>query len=162
MKCRVQKKAILLLILAFGLMSCSPGTTSIDKLPGVSPVPEPSSTPTSSGSPGPLRLGQWGGAHISLNVLDSGATLQLDCAEATMDQPMRADPDGYFRLTGKYTPGGGADPAGGRPSLPASFYGAADGSSMQLTVTYQDAEGQSHSTLYTLVYGESGALNRCL
>src|SRR4051812_11658831 len=94
-----------LLAVAF-LAASSPNQLSAPKEPGAI-APQPSSTTTSPGDPGPVRTGAWGGEHISMNVTDSGATLQLDCAHATIDQPMRADPDGYFRLVGAYTAEGG-------------------------------------------------------
>jgi hypothetical protein len=94
-------------------------------------------------------------------VSDAGATLQFDCAHAVTDGALRASPDGFIRQTGKYTPEGGPTPASGFPGFEASYYGTVDGSAMQMTVSYTDAAGAVHSTLYQLTEGSSGGLTRC-
>jgi len=60
-------------------------------------------TPTpSAGSPSRVAEGRWGGLGIAIEVTASGATIELDCAHGTIDEPLLLDADGRFELPGKF------------------------------------------------------------
>ena len=43
-----------------------------------------------------LPVGLWGGEHISLEVTEQGATIEYDCAHATIEQRIALDRRGRF------------------------------------------------------------------
>ena len=44
--------------------------------------------------------GTWGGEHAVFTVTAQGATLELDCGNAVIDQPISVDRSGNFRVEG--------------------------------------------------------------
>src|SRR5215203_3525634 len=46
--------------------------------------------------------GSWGGPHIGLTAEKGTVTLDLDCAHASMDGPIRLDSNGAFDVTGVF------------------------------------------------------------
>ena len=48
--------------------------------------------------------GIWGGKHIRLEITDSGANLEFDCAHAVVIRPIIPDKNGYFSIFADYTP----------------------------------------------------------
>src|SRR5258707_9706377 len=51
-----------------------------------------------------LAQGTWGAAHISVNVGESSATIDFDCAHGQIDGPLATDRRGRFALKGTYAP----------------------------------------------------------
>ncbi len=60
---------------------------------------EPTRTP--GGSPR-VPQGLWGGKHLSLEVTESGANLQFDCARGRISSPLKLDDKGHFELEGVF------------------------------------------------------------
>jgi hypothetical protein len=73
------------------------------------------SHPAQSTPAGPAKAvpnGVWGGEHIRVEVSDSGADIEFDCARGTISQPLTLDAQGRFKLQGTYkaeTPAPAAD-----------------------------------------------------
>jgi len=110
---------------------------------------------------GPPRLpaGVWGGGHAELDVRDSDAGFDGDCAHGTISGPIAVDADGTFGVTGTYTAehGGpiGIDETG---SVPAVYTGRVAGDSLTLTVS---AAGAGEVGTFTVTRGQAGKIFKC-
>ena len=47
-----------------------------------------------------VAVGDWGGRNIRLSVTENGATIEYDCANGTIEQPLLLDRDGRFDVRG--------------------------------------------------------------
>jgi hypothetical protein len=116
----------------------------------------------SAGSSTAVAPGLWGGEHIRLDVVKTGAKIEFDCAFGTIDEPLRAGDDGSFEARGTYVfESGGATRKGDpRPrGRPAVYRGRIDGDEMRLTVTLSDS-GHEIGT-FTLHLGRAPHLDKC-
>ena len=84
-----------------------------------------------------LAQGTWGGAHITMNVGESSATIEFDCAHGQIDGPLVTDRRGRFDLKGTYAPehGGPVRDNEQSTSQRVRYTGWTDGKKMTLTVT---------------------------
>ena len=135
--------AVLNLVLGFAflflLASCSSGDLSLG----------------SSVSPGSRSIeGTWGGDGVLLTVDASGAVILFGCGGGSISVPLALGPSGQFAESGTFWVGGGADPVGGRPQLPARYEGLVKGTTMELTGTLLDT-GESLGT-YQLEFANAG------
>lgn len=135
--------------LAFSLLtaeaSCAQGGAS-------SPTPPPQSTS--------VRTGTWGGNHIGLEVTDSGARVEYDCAHGSIDQRLEVDREGRFDARGGYVrERGGPQPVEEESPQPARYAGRVDGDAMTLTVSLT----QSNQTIgtFTLTFGNQPLVRKC-
>ena len=118
------------------------------------------SSPTSPAKAVPN--GVWGGDHIRMDVSDSGADIEFDCARGSISQPLELDAQGRFKLQGTYkaeTPapaaaGGGSTGSG----VTATYTGVLNGSSLRLEVSI---EGQETPRTFDLLQGDQGHLAKC-
>jgi hypothetical protein len=116
-----------------------------------------------SGTPTSRRKisGLWGGQGISMEVTDSGASLDFDCASGTITEPIVPDSAGKFSAKGRFArhrPGPtreGEDTEG----QPAIYNGALDGENMTLTITL--AQNKEKAGNFTLAHGKMGRIRRC-
>ncbi len=63
------------------------------------------SRPAQSGPVAPANAvpnGVWGGEHIRMDVTDSGADIEFDCARGSISQRLVLDAQGRFKLQGTY------------------------------------------------------------
>jgi len=113
-------------------------------------------------APDKVAVGLWGGMHIGLRVKDDGASIQYDCADGTIGQPLVTDDKGNFEVTGIHNKGhGGPVIIGEKPdSHPARYTGQVNGETMTLTVTLTDTK-ESFGP-FTLTYGKQPRIFRCL
>ncbi len=104
----------------------------------------------------------WGGPHISVEVTESGAQLNYDCAHGTIDQPIAPDANGKFAVSGTHTQERGgpvrADEGNSRP--PARYTGTVEGQTMTFTVTLRDTNEVVGT--YTVTHGKAGRIVKCL
>jgi hypothetical protein len=109
-----------------------------------------------------VTVGSWGGEHIALQVNESNASIEFDCANGTIDQPLLTDTGGHFGITGVYVRehGGPAHPGQRPDSHPARYSGWTDGKKMTLTVTLTDTN-QTIGT-FTLELGREPMVTKCL
>ncbi len=103
----------------------------------------------------------WGGDHVGLEVTAKGATLEFDCAHAVIDEVLRPDAKGAFRVKGTFTPEHGGperDDAVSR-GLKATFSGTIkdDAMTLKMVVDGQDPQG----TTFQLKRGQPGELRKC-
>ena len=108
-----------------------------------------------------LAKGVWGGEHIRLEVTDTGAEIEYDCASGTINEPVILDRDGNFNVKGKYTPQH-AGPIGRDEESNSSnvrYEGQAKDSEMTLTLTIPDKKETIGS--FTLTRGSEGRVMKC-
>ncbi len=106
--------------------------------------------------------GVWGGEHIRMEVNDSGADIEFDCARGSISQPLKLDDKGHFKVQGIYmaeTPAPAAADGGLSASgIKATYTGTLDGSSLRLEIFI---EGQDTPRTFDLVQGDQGHLAKC-
>ena len=109
-----------------------------------------------------IALGRWGGSHVSMQVTSAGATLEYDCADGVIEEPLRPDAEGRFTATGAHTPGRGGPIRVGEilPTLRARYDGQVAGERMSLVVTLTETGVALGS--FQLRQGSAGVLLRCL
>lgn len=118
------------------------------------------SIPAQAKRPKTIKAGTWGGQHIQMNVANGSASIEYDCATATIDGPLKIDRRGRFDLRGTHTvehPGPTRDER--NQGAPARYSGWTDGKRMKLTVTLVD----SKTTIGTfdLTFGSQGRVFKC-
>lgn len=105
--------------------------------------------------------GTWGGQGIRLEIGDSDAAFELDCAHGRIGTPMRTDEEGRFVAAGVFVreaPGPirpGRDPQ----EQPATYSGSIRDGTMELTIALTDSRETVGA--YTLVRGSEGRVRKC-
>jgi hypothetical protein len=109
-----------------------------------------------------VETGVWGGHHIQMQVTESGALIEYDCAHGTIEEPLVLDGEGRFEATGTHVrERGGPVREGDKPdSHPARYAGRVNGKTMTLSVTLTDT--RQSLDMYTLTQGDSGRIMKCL
>jgi hypothetical protein len=161
-----RRQKIILLVSALSIMNASPVGGLTDGLPKRPPqrkgaMHQSSKSRHLAKSDG-LPSGTWGGEHISLQVAERGdATIEFDCAHATITQRIILNRRGRFRVAGLYfEEHGGPVRANGESDGDAvSFDGRIEGRTMKLTVTHA-ATGEIIGT-FTLVHQQEPFLVKC-
>jgi hypothetical protein len=108
-----------------------------------------------------LFTGVWGGKHIRLEVTDTGATVEYDCAHATISQKITTDRSGHFVVNGVYVPehGGPVRTNEEAANIPVTFSGQVKGKSMILTMRRRDTRKLIGN--FALRHGQEGELVKC-
>ena len=104
--------------------------------------------------------GQWGGQGISMEVTDSGATLDFDCASGAITEPIVPDSAGKFSAKGRFArqrPGPTRE--GEDDRQPAIYSGVVDGENLSLTITL--TKNSEKVGDFTLAHGKTGRIRRC-
>ena len=121
--------------------------------------------PAQSGPAAPTEAvpnGEWGGEHIRMEVNDSGADIEFDCARGSISQRLELGDKGRFKVQGIYIAQTPAPAAvdGGLPAsgAKATYSGTLSGSSLRLEVFI---EGQDTPRTFDLVQGDQGHLAKC-
>jgi hypothetical protein len=109
-----------------------------------------------------VATGIWGGEHIRMQVTESGARIEYDCAHGSVDEPLALDHEGHLDVKGTHArERGGPVRRGDKPnSRPARYTGRVEGRTLTLTVTLTDSD-ESAGT-FTLTQGEQGRIRKCL
>src|SRR5712692_3152713 len=99
-----------------------------------------------------LPVGLWGGEHISIEVTERGATVEYDCAHATIDQRIVLDRRGRFDVSGMQVPERGGPVRQNEPAgYPVRFAGQVKDKRMKLTV--RNSATKELIGTFTLVHG---------
>ena len=108
-----------------------------------------------------IPAGTWGGTSIRIEINGSTATIEYDCANGTINGPLKFGRDGKFSLLGTHVRehGGPIRLNENRPSQPARFTGWTDGKKMTLTVTLTNSKEDIGT--FTLERGREGRLRKC-
>jgi hypothetical protein len=106
--------------------------------------------------------GMWGGDHISFQIGEAEAIVELDCALGAVPVPIRTDKTGRFEAEGTLVLGRGGPVRLGEPEdrHPAVYSGHVVGDTMTLAIDITDMERAEQT--YVLRRGEQGRLFRCL
>ena len=105
--------------------------------------------------------GVWGGKDIRFEVTDAGATVEYDCAHATISQKISPDRSGHFVVNGVYVPehGGPVRTNEEAANIPVTFSGQVKGKSMILTMRRRDTRKLIGN--FALRHGQEGELVKC-
>lgn len=109
----------------------------------------------------PVAKGDWGATGVSVNVSDAGASIEFDCANATITKQLRVKRDGSFAAYGNFMRSGPGpvrigDDDKGRPVV---FKGKVKHKTMAFRMT--DAKTGESLGDYTVTQGRSSRLHRC-
>lgn len=113
--------------------------------------------------PKSVPTGSWGGEHIRLDVTETRAIVEYDCAVGTIDEPLLLDKEGRFEAHGTHAFARGGPGRPNEPPLkrhPVLYRGWTDGVEMRLSVTLLDT-GHDVGT-FSLGLGRRAILERCL
>jgi hypothetical protein len=113
-----------------------------------------------SGAPAGLT-GNWGGNQIMLAMTDTGGRLDLACATAMIDAPVRPDATGKFSATARYEAFTGGPTRADEPpaTTPVHVMGHVEGDTLRLSM---HREGAAAPEVYTLERGRRVKLIRCM
>jgi hypothetical protein len=108
-----------------------------------------------------LPVGLWGGEHISMDVTERGATIEYDCAHATIDQRIALDRRGRFDVPGRQVSehGGPVRQNEEATGYPVRFAGQVNGKRMQLSV--RNSVTKELIGNFALLYGGEPKLRKC-
>jgi hypothetical protein len=106
--------------------------------------------------------GSWGGQGISMEIVDSGATLNFDCAHGTISEAIGIDSNGKFEVKGLFTKerGGPIREGESNEGSPAIYSGVVDGENLTLTITLPG--NQEKVGTFTLGHGKTPRIRRCM
>ena len=107
-----------------------------------------------------LEFTTWGGTHIGLVITVTGGTVEYDCAEGEILEPIRVT-NGKFNVLGLHYMGmGGPIGVDKVNPRPARYEGTVKGDAMTMTVTLTDTKEQVGT--FNLVRGENPHVVKCL
>ena len=109
-----------------------------------------------------VAAGSWGASGIAMEVAESGATIEYDCARGTISGPLVLDADGRFDVKGRHFREHGGPVREGEESngQPVRYTGQVSGDTMTLEVKPEGSDTAIGS--HTLVHGRSGRIRKCL
>ena len=130
----INRIVVLIVALVFALPGNSCGKENVsDKTKNVNGVEKESAVQKGSADDRPVPEGKWGGHHVRLDVSESGAKFEFDCAHGRLSGPLKLQ-DGRFTATGTFVRERGRvtleDSERGQPVY---FKGVVEGSRMTLT-----------------------------
>jgi hypothetical protein len=105
--------------------------------------------------------GQWGGERVRLEVTDSGATIEFDCAHGKIEEPLTLDSAGRFDTRGTYKverPGPVREDESDGDRV--RYRGTVSGGTMTLTISPEN--GEKAIGTFTLERGKKVAIRKCL
>ena len=101
----------------------------------------------STGASARVASGVWGGEHVRLNVRADGASIEYDCANGTIDEPLDLDAGGRFDAKGTHVrEGPGPIRVGKLPPVVRRVTRRVGGDEMSLTLTLTDTSQESART----------------
>src|SRR6266508_1184386 len=107
-----------------------------------------------------MAPGLWGGDHVRMTVSRTGARLEYDCADSTVDQPIILDARGRFTAKGAYTPAHGGPRRNGEAAAGrARYVGEVRADTMRLTATLENTK--QPVGVFTLRRGDDPLLTKC-
>lgn len=110
--------------------------------------------------PASLLTGEWGGLQVRLLLTETGGRLDLSCASASLDTPIRLDAAGRFGAKGRYESFSGGPTLEDVPpaTTAAHFDGHVEGNTMHISIR---REGEKTAERYILERGRRVKLIRC-
>jgi hypothetical protein len=107
------------------------------------------------------QTGPWGAIGIAIEVTESGARIEFDCAHGTISEPILLDSEGRFDVKGLHFREHGGPIREGEESKgePVRCVGQVTGDTMTLTIK---SESDTAIGSYKLVHGKAGRIRKCL
>jgi hypothetical protein len=119
----------------------------------------PPSASAPSASPRRVPVGEWGGPHVRLEVQETKAILELDCAHGVIEGALRLRKAGRFEAKGRLQFEGGAQfSAEAEEGRPARYSGSLKGKVLTLNIVTEDG---SKAGPYRLERGAPAELVKC-
>jgi hypothetical protein len=110
--------------------------------------------------PDPVRVGQWGGPHISMTVTAASTEIEFDCGRATVPGAIDTDGDGRFATSGTFLQERpGPTTRNGPAQRPMRLSGTVKGDDMQVSIVLTDSNEDVGS--FTLTFGTTPRLVKC-
>jgi hypothetical protein len=108
------------------------------------------------------QTGPWGALGIGMEVTESGARIEFDCAHGTISEPILLDSEGRFDVKGLHFREHGGPIREGEESKgePVRYVGQITGDTMTLTIKSERSDTPIGS--YELVHGKAGRIRKCL
>ncbi len=108
-----------------------------------------------------MRVGLWGGEHISMEITERGAKVEYDCAHATINQRIALDRRGRFDVSGIQVQehGGPVRQNEQATGYPVRFAGQVNGKTMKLSV--RNSATKELVGIFMLVYGSDPKIRKC-
>lgn len=108
--------------------------------------------------PHPIPKSTWGGDHVIMQVVESGAQLEFDCASGQITEQLVLDSNGNFDVRGTF----GAEHPGpitrdDDAGAAAHYSGHVEGDTMTLKIT----RGKDEVGSFTLSRGRQPILRKC-
>jgi peptide/nickel transport system substrate-binding protein len=115
----------------------------------------------SQAAAGENRVETWGGRGVTMKTNGDGATLEFDCAQGKILQPLKPNAGGDFTARGTYTQerGGPVLKASPPSDVSATYRGSVHGDTMRLEIVLA-GQDQPLPAL-TLVRGQTGRVVKC-
>ena len=109
-----------------------------------------------------VSAGIWGAMGVAMEVTESGATIEYDCAHGTIDQPLLLDADGRLDVKGHHFREHGGPVRQGEESNgePVRYVGQVTGDTLTLTVKPEGSNTPIGD--YQLLRGKTGRIHKCL
>ncbi len=109
-----------------------------------------------------VAAGQWGAMGVGMEVTESGARIEYDCAHGTIDEPLVLDADGRFDVKGLHFREHGGPIREGEESkgMPVRYVGQVTGDTMALSVKPEGSDTPIGN--HQLVRGKTGRIHKCL
>jgi len=146
-----------MLFVAVALIIASVGLAGVGQMQNSGPAQSSPASPAKA-----VPNGVWGGEHIRIEVTDTGADIEFDCARGIISQRLELDAHGRFKIQGTYraeTPAPAAVDGNSTSSgVTATYSGLLNGSNLRLAVSI---EGQDTPRTFDLVQGDQGHLAKC-
>lgn len=113
------------------------------------------------GTAGRVTVGVWGGPDVEMEVTQQGATLEFDCAQGTISEPLSLDAAGKFLAKGTFQSQHGGPIRKDEPSrsVDVVYTGIVQGDTMRLEFSLGDDKESQEK--FTLVRGQTGKLRKC-
>jgi hypothetical protein len=103
----------------------------------------------------------WGGDHIEIQASAKAAAVEFDCAQGTIDAPLKPDSKGHFEIRGTFTPQhAGPVRDDDSQTLKATYVGTIKGDAMSLRITFAGKDAPPDLT-FELVRGSRGNVRKC-
>jgi hypothetical protein len=105
--------------------------------------------------------GSWGGPGIRIEIQGGSATIEYDCANGTIEGPLKLDRSGKFKLSGTHIREHAGPVRVDQPlqNQPARYSGWTDGRKMTLVVTLANTKEEVGT--FTLLRGQTGKIRKC-
>jgi hypothetical protein len=109
-----------------------------------------------------VSAGTWGAMGVNMEVTDSGAQIEYDCAHGTIDQPLLLDADGRLDVKGRHFREHGGPIRQDEESRgePVRYVGQVTGDTLTLTVKPTGSDTPIRSV--ELVRGKTGRIHKCM